>query len=347
MKRNLLFGAIVVVLFFGAAEGLLRVSHLVSTDALRSPTLETLDRIPGLFTPGQDYVDRVHPELPYHVHINSLGFRGREFAARKSPGSVRILCVGDSYTFGPYVDDDATLPARLGTQLESAAPGRGLEVINGGVSGFSILDEKTFLETKALSLQPDLVVLVFTNNDITDLARPRPMIEVMRDHARLKSRFLIGPVIRFLQHTAIFNGMQRTAAWLEVRRRKEAVRQEVVPQEALWDRYGELLGQTRDLLDRRGVGLLLVAWPSWEQAEGDGPAEPLDRLGAMAARLGIPFLDLTPAMQALDAAGARPSLMPLDGHPSAAAYESGARVIASRLMQPDGAVSSLLAAFRP
>jgi len=344
MRRNLLFGAVVVVLFFGATEGLLRISGLVPTQALRSPTLETLDRIPGLFTPGQDFVDRIRPELAYHIHINNLGFRGPELVARKPAGTIRILCVGDSYTFGHYVDDTQPFPVRLQELMENAAPGLPVEVINGGANGFTILDEKIFLETKALALDPDIVVLVFSNNDITDLARPRPMIDVMRDHARLKSRFLIGPVIRFLQHTAIFNGMQRTAAWLQLRRRKEAARRETVPPDALWDRYGELLAQTRVLLQGKGVRMLLVAWPSAEQATTTGPVEPIDRLGGIAGRLGIPFLDLTPQMRALHAGGTSPSLMPLDGHPSAAAYAAGARAIASRLLQPDGAIGILTVA---
>src|SRR6186997_440324 len=34
------------------------------------------------------------------VHINSHGTRGREFADKKSPNTVRILSLGDSRTFG-------------------------------------------------------------------------------------------------------------------------------------------------------------------------------------------------------------------------------------------------------
>jgi len=334
MRRNLILGAVVAVLFFGGAEALLRLSGRVPTDALRSPTIETLDGIPGLYTPGQDFVDRIRPELAYHVHINSLGFRGAEFDALKAPDVIRILCVGDSYTFGHYVDDASPFPARLGARLEKAVPGRRIEVINGGANGFTIVDEKLFLQTKGLSLEPDLVILVFSNNDIQDLARPRPMIEVMRDHARLKSRFVIGPALRFLQHTAIFNGMQRAAAWLEVRRRKESVRDASVPVEPLWERYVALLRETRDLLDAHGVRLLLVAWPSAEQAAATGPVAPIERLGVEAADLGIDFLDLTPTMRALASAGVNPSLAPLDGHPSAEGHEAAAGTIATRLMEP-------------
>src|SRR5262245_55041082 len=113
MRRNILLAVTSLVVFFGLIEAALRLSGRVPTDALRSPDLRTLDAIPGLFEPGQDFVDRVLPDLAYRVRINSLGFRGNEFTLEKKPGTVRVLCLGDSYTFGPYVEDDRTFPAMV------------------------------------------------------------------------------------------------------------------------------------------------------------------------------------------------------------------------------------------
>ena len=104
--RNLVLGLASLLLFFGGAEILLRLTDWAPARALRSPDLETLEAIPGLFDPGQEFTDRVRRDLPARIRINNLGFRGRDLSERKPPGTFRILCLGDSYTFGDHVDDD-------------------------------------------------------------------------------------------------------------------------------------------------------------------------------------------------------------------------------------------------
>ena len=39
-------------------------------------------------------------------------------------GAARVLCLGDSYTFGAYVDDTETWPAQLEEILKERSPGR-------------------------------------------------------------------------------------------------------------------------------------------------------------------------------------------------------------------------------
>ncbi len=335
MLKNSILAVASTVLFIVLVEGALRLSGRVPTDAVRSPDLQTLDAIPGLFQPGQDFVDRILPDLPYRVRINALGFRGAEVPETKPPGTVRVLCVGDSYTFGPYVDDQETFPAALGRLLDAPVPGEGpaVEVVNAGANGFTLRDELAFLKDKGLGIAPDIVVLIYTQNDIADLARSRPQIEVMRDHARLKSRFLVGPAVKLLQRSAIFNGMQRTAAWLKVRRRRAAAASGADNPAALWEAYGALLRETAELTRRRGVRLLLVAWPSHRQVEGLDPFTPLERVGRLAAGAGVPFLDLTPAVKELEARKVKAYLTPRDGHPTAEGYGVAARAASQRLLE--------------
>jgi len=307
---------------------------------VRSPDLETLDSIPGLFEPGQEFVDRILPDLPYHVRINSLGFRGAEFPRRKEPGALRILCLGDSYTFGPYVDDDQALPAVLGRVLSaSRRPGAPpVDVINGGANGFTLADELAFLTTKSPEVQPDVVIVAFTQNDILDLARSRLQIDMMRDHARLKSSFAVGPAIKLLQHTALFNGMQRFAAWVKVRRQGPRAQAGeggagAGDRPELWERYRALLAETARVLESRDVRFLLVVWPSARQVAGQDPFTPQERLSRFAKDLGIASLDLVEALRGLEAAGVPAFLVPRDGHPTASGYEAAARAVAARLSE--------------
>ena len=336
MRRNLLLGLAMTALFFLLLEGGLRLTGLVSTDALRSPDIETLDSIPGLFDPGQDLVDRIKPSVPYHIHINSLGFRGREFPRAKPAGALRVLCVGDSYTFGAHVQDEEAFPARLDRLLnERRTDGSDarppVDVINAGANGFTITDELVYLRDKGLALDPDIVLLNFSQNDIRDLSRTSLWIDAMREHARLKSAFLLGPILKFLQHTALFNGMQQSAAWVRVKIRKarEAEIKEESPE--LWRVYRRTLGELSDLLAGHGARLVLVVWPSADQIAGIEPLDPQTKLAGFAGELGIEMIDLTPEFAALASGGAPAFLLPYDGHPSPRGQDAAARAIARRL----------------
>lgn len=331
MRRNLLLGAVVALVFFTVLEGGLRLSGLVSTDALRSPEIETLDQIPGLFQPGQDLVDRVKPAVPFHIHINSLGLRGHEFPRARTAGVARILCLGDSYTFGAHVDDEQTFPAQL-ERILSAEHGRTVEVINAGASGFTITDELAYLKQKGLSLRPDLIILAFSQNDIRDMSRDEPMIDVMREHAGLKSTFLIGPTVRFLQHTAIFNAMQRTAALVRVAIRKSNEPEILAMSPELWRRYLAVFKELVTLARSSGVRVLLVIWPSADQVAGVEPTDPQEALTAAARELLLDSLDLLPVLKTIPPDGAGAFLMPLDGHPSPLGQEAAARAIAGSVV---------------
>ena len=272
MRRNLLAGAVVMLVFFAVLEGGLRLSGRVATDALRSPDLETLDRIPGLFEPGQDLIDRIKPAVPFHIHINSLGLRGREFPRARTAGVARVLCLGDSYTFGAHVDEAQTFPAQL-ERILAVEEDRRVEVVNAGANGFTITDELVYLKQKGLGLHPDLIVLSFSQNDIGDMSRKQLMIDSMREHAGLKSTFLLGPTLRFLQHTAIFNAMQQGAAWLRVSTRAANEPATVANSPDLWRLYLMALEETITLARQRGVRILLVIWPSAAQVAGTEPRE--------------------------------------------------------------------------
>jgi lysophospholipase L1-like esterase len=115
--------------------------------------------------PSQEY-----PGKWVKVTINKRGFRGKEFSLEKKSGVIRILVLGDSYTFGVYVQDDETYPA----VLESALNRRGInaEVINAGYAdGWSPDEHYAWLVNEGLRYKPDVIIYgFFIGNDITDLA---------------------------------------------------------------------------------------------------------------------------------------------------------------------------------
>ena len=66
--------------------------------------------------------------LPWRLRPNKhneMGFRGRNYEIKKEPGIFRIVGIGDSFTYGAGVSDDATYLARIeATLLERGGGGR-------------------------------------------------------------------------------------------------------------------------------------------------------------------------------------------------------------------------------
>jgi len=105
------------------------------------------------------------------MHFNSLGMRDREPRMPKPAGTFRVLCLGDSHTFGPRVRQDAIYPAWLRATLRAD----GIDVVAAGVEGWNTVAESSFLEHHIDELAPDLVSLLYVANDteLTEAFDPR------------------------------------------------------------------------------------------------------------------------------------------------------------------------------
>jgi len=102
----------------------------------------------------------------WHVAIDRSGYRGPDRTAGVETGpAYRILCVGDSITYGWGTDQDDVFPRRVEAILRERHPGADIEVINTGVPGWSWLQGQRFLEQEGLGLHPDVVVMGHGTND--------------------------------------------------------------------------------------------------------------------------------------------------------------------------------------
>lgn len=103
------------------------------------------------------------------VQINALGFRDwREYALEKKPGTFRILVLGDSVTFGHGALSDTTYPYLLEQRLKQWRPDINWEVWNLGVPGYNTTQELKYLQRVGPSYRPDLVIVGFYENDLSD-----------------------------------------------------------------------------------------------------------------------------------------------------------------------------------
>jgi len=100
------------------------------------------------------------------VRTNSSGLRSPELPGPRETGELRILCLGDSITFGLALPEEQTFTAHLEQRLASGPLGRGrrVRVISGAVPGWSSVQGLRFLDQHG-ELNPDLVVFWFGMND--------------------------------------------------------------------------------------------------------------------------------------------------------------------------------------
>ena len=117
----------------------------------------------------QQFIPRIPESLrglpTWDVAISSLGFRDREFARAKAPSAFRIVCLGDSWTFGANVNQQDAYPQRLARLLAERHPQAAFEVLNLGVMGYTSRQGVELLRRQVLDLQPDLVLIGFAMND--------------------------------------------------------------------------------------------------------------------------------------------------------------------------------------
>ena len=99
------------------------------------------------------------------MNINSLGFRDDELAEPKAADEVRVLVLGDSITWGDYLQAAEVYVERAESYLADELPGVKVEVINGGVGDIGIKEAVDILAESAPAVEPDVVVLAFYLND--------------------------------------------------------------------------------------------------------------------------------------------------------------------------------------
>lgn len=109
-----------------------------------------------------------------YVRINSDGQRDREHSKTKPADTVRIAVLGDSFAEAMHVPMEQTFWSLMEHKLEecNAFPGKHVEVMNFGVSGYGTAQELMTLRQKVWDYSPDIVMLTFTTyNDVYDNSR--------------------------------------------------------------------------------------------------------------------------------------------------------------------------------
>jgi len=274
------------------------------------------------------------------VRVNRRGLRGPAVEDRKPPGVRRLLFLGDSVTFGFGVAEvDEVFPSRVGRSLEEAL-GKNVEVVNAGVGGYSPWQELAFLEREGLRYAPDLVVIGFVLNDVTE------KLALVRyggsERGWQLARTARSRLDHWLSRSALATAARESFAVLrfgrDVRLGAQAAEmgavRRLVTDPASFERAWRItLDNVRRIVlsaRERGIPSLLVIFPYAFQLEAPGELSgPQRRLVGFANGLGVLAVDLLPTLAALGAEAAF-----LDGsHLSVEGHSRVAEVIADRILE--------------
>ncbi|MGH8003372.1 MAG: SGNH/GDSL hydrolase family protein [Limisphaerales bacterium] len=96
---------------------------------------------------------------------NSGGFRDREFAEKPAAGKKRLLCLGNSVTFGWRVDESEAYPQILQKLLSDE-----YEVYNCAQTGYTTFQGKRLFNELLQKYRPDVVTIAYVWNDLLPAA---------------------------------------------------------------------------------------------------------------------------------------------------------------------------------
>lgn len=280
------------------------------------------------------------------VTVNARGLRGPELAYEKTPGTFRVLYLGDSVTFGYMVERWQDTFPFVTDSLLSATAGSRVETINTAVDGYSPWQEFEVLRGEGIRYDPDVVVVNFVLNDVTEkftLVRYGGLEESRQLRESYYSR-----LDAILSGSALAYQVKNFAREWKAKRvlgsdpQLGAIRRQAFDVDALMRNpdadyiqgaWSITLGNMQKIFDfcgERGIPVLLAVYPFRVQLDSpDELSAPQRRLCAYARERGIRTVDFLPVLRAhLDATGRSPdSLFLDDDHLSVA----GHRVIASAL----------------
>ncbi len=274
-------------------------------------------------------------EFPFLYEHNSLGFRDTEHALAKAPGTVRIVALGDSFTYGVGADFADTYLARVERQLNER-PGAhpAVEIIKLGMPRFFPLLERRTLEQYGLAFAPDVVMVTLLPNDIIDTRGGLDPVCVTTAGYLVPCRAMAWGEVAVWVHLHSALGRMVLQAWSRLRAgtllhgQWMSVFMDDGPYEPAWRSLETELGRMQEAANSRGASFVVVALPPgppWRDAHAHFET----RLGRWSAAHGALFV---PTLAAFRAATPSPPLYwARDGHCTPAGYAIVADAISAAL----------------
>lgn len=335
-KKQLLFAVVLFAVFLLALEGVLRLLGIGADDPsqkIGAGLYQVSNNAVGFeYTPGWE---GVHAGAT--VHINSAGWRGKEFSPIKPPGTIRILGIGDSFTFGKAVNDNEVFLARLEEMLNEGGAVHS-EVLNAGHESIDTPQElEYFKEREMLKLGPDAVMLGFTVSNDAQGKSNRRIYRRRRREATLALRVSESGWFRALSEKSriaavLAHGAEAISSKELSKINSELILSNFEDGSESWESCREALLGFYETCRQNKVPLILMLFPDYgsdlNQSFKDYPRDfrrVHEKLkSVLAGKSGAVVVDV---VDDLAAAGltARQIMVPVDGHPNRIWHEIVAR----------------------
>jgi lysophospholipase L1-like esterase len=291
LLKNLALSAVSLLVFIALVEFALRL--------MGSGNLEVYQADPALYwklKPNQDCFTKIDHKP---VHINSHGTRGPEFQTAKPAGTIRIVSLGDSRTFGwgmaPAETYSGLLEQLLQTRLGNK---KQVEVINAGVNAWSFPQMKVYLRDEALKFNPDFVILADANlwTQFSEKSDPA-FIKSFMWRVRLKNflrRFALYHYFVEVQLKEVYERYRTRFIPVDPKQDQLFKEQQQKDPESL---FKNSINDLCELALNHHVRPIVIFLPTLTELEGGKTSSVLRAKQEITRRLAIPLIDLTPDLE--------------------------------------------------
>ena len=260
----------------------------------------------------------------WYLPEGSPDHRNGPYLPQKSPGTFRVIVVGDSFSYGGKGQYYDAFPKKLEQTLNLNQAAPHVEVLNWGMPGYSTRDEVRLVKSALATYQADLVILQITLND-PELAVHRPPIPGFNPITRTVN--LRSPVFRYWKSFKFV--VQR---YYSYRLYQDFMNHyhEIFHDHRTWSAFSGAIRNIRKLSRKSGVPVFAVIFPLFSHPADDRYpfAEYHSMIGEQLQKNEIPFVDLRGTFAQIP-----PSYLVVspghDQHPNEIAH----RLAADRLLQ--------------
>ncbi len=266
------------------------------------------------------------------------GLRGPDREPTFAEGELRVVCVGDSCTFGKGVREEDSWPRQLESVLREED--RDVLVFNLGINGASGRTYQALVEEHAGELRPDVVIVGYNLNDFPNTIQAVD-VKVFKERSLRRCvpqgvRDALGRLALYRKARQVYYDARKARDWKAAE--ATALRAEKPALDpSVWEQQREYLAAIDALARRHGARTLVLLFPYESQVFLESyDLEPVERLGAVCSELGLPFVDLAAEFRAVARSTDPPAGLFLAGdryHPNANGYAIVAARVRASLRQ--------------
>ena len=249
-------------------------------------------------TPGAEHVENNIEGTPITYIVNLSGFRDKTNGIWNTWESddIKIAYIGNSVTWGEGVEFEDTYSSLVESTFSKATAS--IKTINLGIAGTNTLQHFVILKSKALQLNPDIIILGYYLNDI-EKRRTQKLPEIIRYILRHYhfGTFLISRIATVLENrkvqvpgnfdpSTVNNSIMETSCGGYAKRIIDGYGT------MAWENTKEVILSMSELCQYEDIMFGVVIFPFETQVEGNCPYTPQKMLSSFLSNNEIPLLDI-------------------------------------------------------